>query len=313
MLKKRASSQKVSKFKELARLVIEHYFGSPPQRTVYKSAGLSNYVFAAKHSDGEFIVRISPEPAAIESFIREQWAQRAAEKVGVPTTEILEVGSSLIPYPYMISTSATGREATNHPEKSKIIREMGNLAAKINSVRTKGFGVTFDWSNNLLSKNNSWKEYIETEYAYEEKIELLETKNLIAPQQSRRLRKIFSDAIKLNPKAALNHGDIRLKNVMVDRNGKITAIIDWEKVSSNLSPHWELSLALHDLGIDEMQWFIEGYDISPKKLIEAAPLIKAFNMLNYVPKIERAIRKKDKTSLEGIRLRLAGVFDLYSV
>jgi hygromycin-B 4-O-kinase len=62
-----------------------------------------------------------------------------------------------------------------------------------------------------------------------------------------------------------------------------------------------------------MQWFIEGYGISSKKLIEAAPLIKAFNMLNYVPKIERAIRKKDKTSLEGIRLRLAGVFDLYSV
>jgi hygromycin-B 4-O-kinase len=212
----------------------------------------------------------------------------------------------------MISTRARGREATNHPEKSKIIREMGNLAAKINSVRTKGFGVTFDWSNNLLSKNDQWKGYIETEYMYEEKIEFLETKKLVTSPRSRLLRKVFSEAVKLNPKPTLNHGDIRLKNVLVDRDGKITAIIDWEKVSSNLAPHWELSLALHDLGIDEMQWFIEGYDISPKKLVEAAPLIKAFNMLNYVSDVKEALRNKDKTSLERIRLRLAGVFDLYS-
>ena len=312
-MSKKATSRKVTKFKELARQVTEHYFGSRPLRIVYKSAGLSNFVFAIKLPGDEFIVRISPDASAIETFIREQWAQRAAEKAGVPTSEILEVGSSLIPYPYMISIRATGSEATKHPERLKIIREMGTLAAKINSVRTKGFGVTFDWSNNLLSKNNSWRQYLETEYCYEEKIEVLESKKLVAPQQARQLRKIFGETLKLNPRPALNHGDIRLKNVLVDRNGKITAIIDWEKVSSNFAPHWELSLALHDLGIDEMQQFTEGYGISAKKLLEASSLIKAFNMLNYVPKIERVEKAKDRANLERIRLRLKGVFDLYSL
>ena len=84
-------------------------------------------------------------------------------------------------------------------------------------------------------------------------------------------------------------------------------------MSSNFAPHWELSLALHDLAIDEMQQFTEGYGISAKKLLEASSLIKAFNMLNYVPKIERVEKAKDRANLERIRLRLKGVFYLYSL
>ena len=33
--------------------------------------------------------------------------------------------------------------------------------------------------------------------------------------------------------------------------------------------------ALHDLGIDEMQSFLEGYGITDKKLLESMPLIRA--------------------------------------
>lgn len=312
-LKNPSPAAKVNKFKELARRVIDHHFGSRPRRISYKPAGLTNFVFGVKHDEGEFVVRISPDAASINLFIKEQWAQRAASNAGVPTAEILEVGSTVIPYAYMISRNVAGTDAAAHPARPKIVREMGRLAAKINSIRTVGYGATFDWSNNQLSRNETWKEYLENEYRYEAKLQVLQRHRLLSTGWLKELKRIFVQASKLKPTPALNHGDLRLKNVIADDGGRIIAVIDWETCTSNLAPHWELSLALHDLGIDEKQHFIEGYGIAPKAFAENAPLMKAFNILNYIPEIERASEAKDKIALDRIRTRLSGVFDLYSL
>ena len=308
-----ASAREVNKYKEFARNVIEHHFGTRPKRLEHKAAGLSNFVFLAQHAEGKFIVRISPVQEAINSFIKEQWSQLAAQKAGVPTAEILEVGVSVIPQPYMITRNIDGRPASEHPERLDIVRQMGEIAANINSVRTHGFGATFEWSNNLLSLNNSWKDYLENEFRYREKLECLEKRGLLPKVAARDIERICRDAARMKPKPTLSHGDLRLKNVIVDEDGKIAAILDWEKATSNLSPHWELSIALHDLGIDEKQSFIEGYGITRRKLNDAIPLIKAFNILNYAGEIDRAAREKDKSGLERVRMRLDGFFDLYSL
>ncbi|HVG38630.1 MAG TPA: phosphotransferase, partial [Pyrinomonadaceae bacterium] len=110
-----------------------------------------------------------------------------------------------------------------------------------------------------------------------------------------------------------NHGDLRLKNVLVGDGGKINAIIDWENCTSNLAPQWELSLALHDLNIDEKQEFLAGYGLSSKEIERAAPLMKALNLINYVPYLEELFKAKDKAQIEQYRLRLSGAFDLYSI
>ena len=306
-----AHAREVSKYKEFARRVIEHHFGTRPKRVEHKAAGLSNFVFHVQHAEGEFIVRISPLQEAINSFIKEQWSQLAAQKAGVPTAEILEVGVSVIPQPYMITRHIDGHAAAVHPERLSIVRQMGEIAAKINSVRTHGFGATFEWSNNLLSLNNSWKGYLEDEYRFLEKLELLEKRSLLSKKAVREITSILRDAARQKPRPTLNHGDIRLKNVIVDDAGKVAAVLDWEKATSNLSPQWELSIALHDLGIDEKQSFIEGYGITRRKLRDALPLIRAFNILNYAGEVDRAVREKDKVALDRVRLRLEGIFDLY--
>lgn len=302
----------VNKFKEHARFVIQHHFGSPPRRIVHKSAGLTNFVFAAIHKEGEFIIRISPEAAAINSFIKEQWAQNAARKAGVPTAEILEVGSAIIPHPYMVTRKVVGEEATHHPNRVKIVGDMGRFAAMINAIPTTGFGETFDWSNNRLSRNETWKEYLTLEYRFESKLQLLEKSRMLAPEQLKKLRKLFAVAAKMKPQAALNHGDIRLKNVIADESGKITAIIDWENCTSNMAPHWDLSLGLHDLGIDEKQHFLHGYGIKDKKLREIMPLVKAFNVTNYAAAISGIVESGDKTRIDQYRTRLSGALDMYS-
>jgi hygromycin-B 4-O-kinase len=250
--------------------------------------------------------------ARLNLFIKEQWAQKAARKAGAPVPEILEVGADVIPHPYMISTTVEGEEATHHPERLAILSEMGQWAARINKIKTRGFGETFDWSENQLSQNHSFRAYLENEYSYSSKLEILERQKLLKPVQIRRLKKIFADAARMRPTAVLNHGDLRLKNVIVDAEGKINAIIDWESSTSNIAPQWELSLALHDLGVDGIQHFLDGYGIKNAKLKEIMPLVKAFNVANYAGAVEEAVRSKNKKRLEQYRARFDGTLDLYS-
>lgn len=309
-----ASRREVDKFKSKARDVVRHHFGKAARRVVHRTGGLTNFVFAVSHAEGKFVVRISPDPARIDSFIKEQWAQKAAREAGVPVPEILEVGLEEIGFPYMISTTVEGTGAVHHPKRFEIVREMGRYAAVINSIRTTGFGGTFDWSENQLSKNRTFREYLEKEFCYEQKIEVLKKQRMVDAALQRKLRATMKAAARtVRSRPVLCHGDLRLKNLIVDADGKINAILDWEKSTSNVGPHWELSFTLHDLGIDAKQHFIEGYGIQNRKLSDAMPLIKAFNILSYAPEVDGAAEKKDKLALERIRLRMAGAFDLYSL
>ena len=302
-LTKNASAKQIKKFRDHARFVIDHHFGSRPARIKYKTGGLSNFVF---------IVRISPEKERLNAFIKEHWCERAARRAKVPTAEILETGFSVIPFPYVIARSVEGHSAVHHPERMKIIRELGRFAAKINSIRTHGFGETFDWSNNELSRNSSVKDYLESEYGIDSRIETLEKSRLCPAQTIKSLKRICREMRGIKSRPSLNHGDLRLKNVIVDDDGKIQAIIDWEEATSNIAPYWDLSIGLHDLGVDMKEEFIAVYGLTSKRFAEIAPFVKAFNLLNYTAAIELAGKGKDKEALERMRGRLGGGFDLYS-
>jgi aminoglycoside phosphotransferase (APT) family kinase protein len=302
----------VNEAKKLARRIIEHHFGSKPKRLEHESSGLSNFVFSVHHSEGEFIVRINPDPTKLNAYIKEQWAVSKAREVGVPTAEILEVGNEVIPHPYMVSRKAEGQEATNHPERLAIVREMGRYAALINSIPTDGFGSVFDWSSNQLSRNATWKAYLHDELGLDARLALLKKHRLLPPKRLEHVRSLLEKAGKRSLKPHLSHGDIRLKNVLVNDSGKITAFLDWEHCVSTLAPQWELSLSLHDLTIDEKQEFLFGYSLPSKKFTEIAPVIKALNIINYAPFAEQFANLNDKAQLEGYKLRLSGALDLYS-
>ena len=128
-----------------------------------------------------------------------------------------------------------------------------------------------------------------------------------------KLRQIIDDTRTIEVKPSLNHGDLRLKNVIVDEDGEIAAIVDWDECISTIAPQWELSIALHDLSIDEKHLFLEGYGLSAEQLEKMAPLIKAFNIINYSAAIERAVETNDHKALAEIKLRMSSALDLYSL
>jgi Ser/Thr protein kinase RdoA (MazF antagonist) len=300
----------VSRARAMARKIISHHFGAPPQRVLQPGGGRSNHVFMVKHKEGDLVVRLSSNPTRINAFIKEQWASAKVREVKVPTPEILQVGNEVIPFPYMVSRRAEGSEATFHTKRLEILRELGSIAARINTVRTTGFGTTFDWSNNQLSLNDSWEEFLTKELEIENRLKILNRHNMLSRPQIKKLSAILRSGGKKRLRPRLNHGDLRLKNVLVNDEGTIKAIIDWEDCISSL-PCWELSVALHDLSIDEKQAFLEGYGLERPKIIAMAPLIRALNVINYAPEIERMAEAKDSAKLEQYKTRLGGALDLY--
>lgn len=306
-------SRQVTAKKQLVKKIIRHHLGAPAKAVLFKPEGKTNFVFEAECRGDQYIVRIGGTQNKINDYIKEQWAVERAARQGVPVAEILEVGNEVVPLPYMLQRKLDGGDATNHPDRKKILKALGGLSRKIHSIATEQFGNVFDWSKNQLSKNRSWQSFLHEEWQIRNRLSILKRHRLLEKNQVRLLESVVKKMEKLNLPPALNHGDLRLKNVIIDDKGKIRAIIDWEHCISSIAPLWDLSIALHDLPIDAKQDFLEGYGISPSAYTGMAPLIKTFNILNYIPEIERMVREKDKDGLAFYRLRLNGHFDLYKL
>lgn len=294
-------------YRKLAREIVSRHLGRPANRIIYKSSGLTNYVFAINHVEGQFVIRISPNREKIDGFRKELWATQKARDAGVPTPEVLSVGNEIAEKPYMISRFVSGLNGIHHPKRLSIVNKMGSYAAMINSIRTSGFGMSFDWSENRSKQ--TWSDYLDKEWNVNEKLEILLKHKMISKAQSVNLREAIDRSRSTSSRPALNHGDLRLKNVLVDEDGEITSIVDWEDCLSAIAPQWELSIALHDLSIDEKHTFIDGYGLTNDQIIDMAPLVKAFNIINYAGAVKSA--QESAKHLGEFRLRLQGMLDLY--
>lgn len=299
-------------YRRLARQIVRKHFRTPASRIVYRSSGRTNFVFAINHVDGQFVIRISPDPERLEAFLKERWVTEAVRKAGVPSPEVLAVGNDISAEPYMITRRVTGTEASHHPKRNRIIQEMGRFAAMINSIQTTSFGANFDWTNNSV-KHRSWDAYLKEEFQIDKRLEFFAQQQILPDAALDRLMSTIDASRSAHLKPSLNHGDLRLKNVIVDDDGEIAAILDWEECLSTIAPQWELSIALHDLSIDEKQLFLEGYGLNNRHIEEMSPLIKAFNIINYYHVAAQAVEQRDQKKLAEIKLRLDGAFDLYSL
>lgn len=298
---------------EMARKVVQHHFGKSGKHVEFKPAGKTNYVFDVSVGSKNYIVRISDQRTKLNDFIKEQWvAQKVSEK-GVPVPEILEVGNEIIPLPYMLQEKINGREATDHPSRGEILKELGRYAKLIHSVPTNGFGHSFDWSKNKLSKKRTWSEFLKKEIGVDERLAFLKAQNILSKKKIERLAALLRKICSWKIAPSLNHCDLRLKNVIVNKAGQIKAIIDWENCSSNIAPYWDFSIALHDLSIDNKQKFLEGYGLDFKEFDRMAFALTAFNLINYVPTLKQIITDKDSAQLEFYKLRINGALDLFSL
>ena len=292
--------------------IARRHFGEPARRVRECGGGLTNAVYQFKVSQGEFIVRMHQDPIKIQQYLKEQWAMDAARGAGVPTPSVLEVGNFGDGHAYMIAERVRGIEGALAPQRLDVLERMGHVAAKLHRVRTHGFGSVFDWSSNSLSKHDTWAGYLTNGFDVEGRIATLQRHDVLTDKQARWLRHMVRLLARSHARPGLHHGDLRLKNVLVDPvKGSIVALIDWESCASMPGPAWDLSLALHDLGIDEKEAFLRGYGMSAKRFASLLAPIRCFNMLNYTHAVLAAAAGKRRDQLAWFRLRMAGALDVF--
>ena len=307
------SKANIAQISKLAHQLTRHHFPKKSITINPLGGGLTNYVYSVKAGKDALVIRISDKPEKIHFFLKEQWAVARAKEKGIPVPEILEVGNDVIPLPYMISKKIEGEEATHHKYRLDIIKEIGRYAALIHTIPTKGYGHLFDWSQNILTKNQTWKDYLECELNVNERMAIFKKHKMIPEKTTGLIAKELIKIRKWDQEPCLHHGDLRLKNIMVNEKGAINAIIDWENCISSIGSYWDTSIALHDLSIDAQWRYLEGYGLGDKQLMKMSSAIKVFNLLNYAPEIGMIIKKKQNAKLEHYRLRLHGVLDLFSL
>jgi aminoglycoside phosphotransferase (APT) family kinase protein len=291
--------------------VVQRHCGERATSIAPRGGGLTNLVFQCRVGKAGFIVRMHADAAKMQDYLKEQWAMVQAHTANVPTPRVLEVGRAPAGWPYMILEEVTGIEASHHPERLPIVAEMGRCAARLHRVRTHGYGREFDESRQRLGQRASWREYLECGLDAERSIETLRRHAMLSPAQLRALRRAVDEMSRWKRRPVLQHGDLRLKNVMVEADsGRIVALLDWENCLSAPAPYWDLSIALHDLGMDQKEALLDGYGLSVRSYERALPFLRAFNALNYAPAIAELAHQRDRRRLAWYQVRLAGGFDL---
>lgn len=154
-------------------------------------------------------------------------------------------------------------------------------------------------------------QFLESEFGIDGRVALFRKEKVFSLKAMRSVLKGVQQLKRLEFKPRFNHGDLRLKNLILDEAGKIKAIIDWENCLSGPAPEWELSIALHDLCIDEKEVFLGSYGISPEEFKKRSAVMKLLNVLNYSRPLEQAIRARDRKRIEYLKARLNGFFDLF--
>lgn len=294
----------------VAALVVGAYAGEPPRRLEPQEGGLNRRVFEAEAGERRFIVRLSlPGKAAV--FEKERRVCDKARAVGLPAPEVFCVGEAE-GWSFMIASHAGGTPATDRPDRLDLLQALGALAARIHQIATLGHGPDFHWPEDPASGPAAdWAAWLDVGLDAGGRLALLRDLDLLSARQ----QALFAEGLKQvrawRQAPCLQHGDLRLKNVVADPDGRITGLIDWEAAISSKGHHWDLSIALHDLSIDAKEAFLDGYGLSPAEVREASGVWRLFNVLNYAPGARAACEAGDGGALDRMRTRLAGALDLF--
>lgn len=282
-----------------------------PQHVRRRGGGLTNLVYQVDVDDRSVIVRVNADPHKVKVFERERQAMRLARQVRIPVPRVIRVGAD--PHPFMVLENVRGVIGTHALDRIGTVRQMGEITARIHAIRMAGFGPAAIDSTaaGKTPRRNSWGAHLEADLKASERITTLERLQMVLPDSANKMRQILAHMCAWRRNPVLHHGDMRLKNIIVNPHGKIIAVLDWEHCTASVPALWDLSVALHDLTIDEKQAFLQGYGYAPRELTKSIAYLRLLNALNYTPFLAAMAERGESAKLNWHRARFAGNFNLY--
>jgi aminoglycoside phosphotransferase (APT) family kinase protein len=255
--------------------------------------GSVNKVFIVEAVNHKVVVRMSDRGEALDEYTKEAWCIEHAAARGVPVPSVISVGRCE-GNAYIIQSYIAGDEGRDSPApKLGIWRELGRYAKLIHSIGVAGLGLRLSEITQGDARK-SWLRYLE--YNIESLTEndpLIKLKVLTRPQ-SKFIKGVFAGLRGREFIFGLNHGDISLKNTIVDIRGRVN-LLDWGSAEAGIVPHHDLiqMLKMNMLEGDpdggEIRAFLDGYGISATELERMMPELEGLLVLRAFDKLRWAI------------------------
>jgi len=288
---------------QLASRITSGFLNEPlVEVTPLVGMGEVNKVFIVEAVNHKVVIRMSDRGEAFDEYTKEAWCIEHAAARGVPVPSVISVGQCE-GNAYIIQSYIAGDNGRDSPApKLGTWRELGKYARLVHSIGVSGFGIRMSEITGGDARK-LWLRYLE--YNIESLTEndpLIKLKVLTQPQ-SKLIRDVFSDLRGREFTFGLNHGDISLRNTIVDKRGTVH-LIDWGEAEAGIVPHRDLieMLRMNMLEGDpddaQIRAFLDGYGISPAEFKRMMPdlerllVLRAFDAVRWA--IDRNVEELDR-------------------
>lgn len=265
----------------------------PVKVTPLISKGSVNKVFIVETENNKVVVRMSERGAALDEYEKEAWCIENAAARGVPVPSVLTLGR-FESNAYVIHSHVAGDEGrVSQVPTQNIWRQLGQYSRKIHSIEVVGFGLELSEIMNGDARK-SWLRYLAYNIASLTEEDQFIKLHVLTKSQSKIVKAIFADLKGCEFIFGLNHGDISLKNTIVDEQG-IVYLLDWGSAEGNIVPHHDLIQMLkmkmleNSPSDEEIQAFLDGYGIAQSEFRQMMPELESLLLLRAFDKLRWAI------------------------
>jgi Ser/Thr protein kinase RdoA (MazF antagonist) len=255
--------------------------------------GRVNRVFVVEAVKHRVVIRMSDRDEALDEYTKEAWCIQHAAARGVSVPSVISVGRCE-GNAYIIQSYIAGDDGRDSPApKLGIWRELGKYARLIHAIGVPGFGLRLSEITRGDARK-SWLQYLEYNIESLTENDPLIKLKVLTQLQSKLIRDVFADLRGREFTFGLNHGDLSLKNTIVDKRGRVT-LLDWGSAEAGIVPHHDLIQLLRMNMLQgnpddtQIRAFLDGYGISPPEFKRMMPELESLLVLRAFDELRWAI------------------------
>ncbi len=290
---------------ELAASIAFSFLNEPiKQITPLVGKGQVNTLFIVHSRSSQVVVRMNDAAQSRHTYAKEQWCLEQAAVRGIPSPTVLTHGL-YDGVAYMLLTVLSGTNGEDSPRGTfPIWSTLGRYAQRTHTIPASGFGdLLADPHQGVFCAplhadfDGSWASFVTYNVDSLTDHDRLRTLGVLTQAQAKILRVQFDALLSRAFTFGLNHGDLSVKNTMVDTHGNIS-LLDWGNAEVHIIPHWDLVQLLTSHLVTgrpnaaEFHVFLEGYGLSQQQFAAMQNEVATLMVLRTFDTLRWAIDRK---------------------
>jgi aminoglycoside phosphotransferase (APT) family kinase protein len=276
--------------KQNLKLYLEQRLGESIDSVVPIFGGEVNQTYLVTTLSQEFVARINSKDE-FRRFQKEKWCIEQAAHLGVATSPVIDLGTYKNES-FMLLEYIAGTSGMDFDNKKHTWQTIGRYAKLIHSIPVQGFGEGLD--DITEGTANSWVKYIDDNlHSMTDPVQFYD-QEIATAEQVEYLVDGFKELKSQTYKFGLSHGDMSLRNVIIDSSNCVH-LIDWGAAEAYIVPHYDLGVILTDSlneDSDEFREVLDGYGLGADQYQDIRDDIQTLMLLIAFDKVRWAMDRK---------------------